>query len=43
MCWMRPHARARPVPQLAQQGDELTLAQAYRVQAQLLRLRASAR
>jgi 2-oxo-3-hexenedioate decarboxylase len=35
-------ARARrPVPQLAQQGDELTLAQAYRVQAQLLQLRAS--
>jgi len=31
----------RPVPQLAQQGDELTLAQAYRVQAQLLQLRAS--
>jgi 2-oxo-3-hexenedioate decarboxylase len=29
-----------PVPQLAQLGDELTLAQAYRVQAQLLRLRA---
>jgi 2-oxo-3-hexenedioate decarboxylase len=35
-------ARTRtPVRQLAQQGDELTLAQAYRVQAQLLRLRAS--
>ncbi len=33
-------ARA-PVPQLAQQGDELTLVQAYRVQAQLLRLRAT--
>jgi 2-oxo-3-hexenedioate decarboxylase len=28
-----------PVPQLAQQGDELTLAQAYRVQEELLRLR----
>jgi 2-oxo-3-hexenedioate decarboxylase len=28
-----------PVPQLAQQGDELTLAQAYQVQAELLRLR----